>query len=258
MKSRSETSGMRLGGFTLVELLVAMVVTSLVILLISRVLFGAAQVWRHSSQRVETWREARAAIHCMERDLATTAPVEAGGARLPPMLFARHPATPEGDFRNEELYFLTMLPQGGRGSLCAVGYRAVWDEEARCYRLMRRFMPGAAVERLLQTGAGTSAAALYFGEGSVEEELARYVWDLEIRPCKDGVPQATFPGGEVEPSAAVEIRFKAIGAQAVEQLREATVNQETWSNPDDPVYRRVILPRQQQFIMRARLYAAGK
>jgi len=253
---------MKRSGFTLVELLVAMVITSLVVLLISRVLFGAMQLWRHSSQRVETWREARAAIHCMERDLATALPaseaVVGDGVHLPAMLFARHPTTPEEDSGNEEIHFLTMLPQGGRASLCAVGYRVVWDGEARCYRLMRRFMPGDAVERLLQAGAGTPATTLYFGEGSVEEEMAHHVWDLKIRPCADGQPAAAYPDGEVKPPSAVEIRFKAIGAQAVEQLREVEATRQTWTNPDDPLYRRIILPRQQQFLIRARLHATGK
>lgn len=261
-------------GFTLIELLVASVITALLIGLTASIFSGGMKLWRGSAHRVDTSREARAALHGMERDLRTAVKGESalGGAAagvapgghsqqvLPAMLFAHHPSTPVADRVNEELYFLTLLPQAGRGNLCAVGYRAVWDANVRCYILKCRLFKSEVVQTLLDElgRPEDDGTPLYFRPGGQEEEMARYIWDLSFRPCVEGEPASTYLQGSISPPPWVEIRFKAVGAKAVEKLKVLPVTRETWLNPSDAIYQKAILPYQQQFVIRARIYVSGK
>ncbi len=249
--------------FTLLELLAACTVT-VVILAVALRLFGATvAIWRRSEQRTDTRREARAALDIMARDLGmTAAPSSPEDATL---WLAHDPASlPEDRAANEEVCALVTLPfgtGGPGGDLCAVGYRCVWDDAVRCYVLKRRFLDGGATLAALRANAqSTPGTAPLFGSGAaVEEEVARYIWDLTLRPCAHGAPAAypeaactgTLPGW-------IEIRFKALGPAGAQKLRSLSVTRATWKNPADPVYKVAIAPFQQQFVTRVPLHAAPR
>src|SRR2546423_13799084 len=60
----------RLAAFTLVEILVAIAIVVFVVLVLAQIISSAQAIWRHSEARTDAFREARAALHLMARDLA--------------------------------------------------------------------------------------------------------------------------------------------------------------------------------------------
>lgn len=255
------------GGFTLLELLAGMVITFLLIGVIGYAFSSASRTTQKSAQRVDTWREARGALAIMERDLRSVARFAAGegsGSVPPTLVMAFPPTVPDDQRANEEIRFLSFQAAGGMSDLCMVGYRCVWDPNERCYAL-RRLLLNDEKTRLgvREFDAATSAleGALYASPDIVEEEVARYVWDLTFRPVEaNGAVALDYPDREYRSDLPVwvEIRFKAVGEKAVQMLKTLPVTQETWARQDDPVHQRIILPSQYQFVIRVRLDVAGK
>ncbi len=246
--------------FTLLELLAACSVTLLILTITLRVFSAATDLWRHSETRAETYREARAALDIMARDLRMTSP--APGA--PMLRLAYDPETSQEDRVNEEVYAMAALPNAGKGSLCAVGYRCVWNEETKCYVLKRLFRNSNDIFNGFKKAGGVDFSTLYSRADALtnpdrEEEAARYIWDLTFRPCENGEVATAYPDKTYSEDLPlwIEIRFKALGPAAAAKLNTLPVTRETWTNPEDPLFKRLIHPFQQQFSMRVRLYAAS-
>jgi len=239
--------------FTLVEMLTAGTISLLIVVLVLGAFRATATLWRESEQRLDTAREARAAIDQMERDLATLAPAFGGVA---PLSLCHTPATPPEDRRQEALYALCTVsgPGGDAGAIVWVGYRCRWDARARCFGLVRLFRGGEPTLAALE--AADPLGAAFDDPGAEEEPLARYVWDFQVRPCEDGAAAPTFPGRTypAAPPAWIEIRFKAIGPLAAEKLATLPITRETWEHPDDPLFLRFIAPYQQTYVTRIRLH----
>jgi uncharacterized protein (TIGR02599 family) len=66
----NQTIRARIPAFTLVELLIAISITLLIVVLLSRIFAGAADAWRSSDQRIDVFRDARAALQIISRDLS--------------------------------------------------------------------------------------------------------------------------------------------------------------------------------------------
>ncbi|MCS7008467.1 MAG: prepilin-type N-terminal cleavage/methylation domain-containing protein [Chthoniobacterales bacterium] len=104
--------------FTLVELLVALTLLSLLVVSLFSIVDGASKLWTKGESKIEATRESRAALEKLVSELRS--------AYLPtenPHRFFRK----EGEADAARLLFLTYLPvqsqkSGQRGSLCAVGY----------------------------------------------------------------------------------------------------------------------------------------
>src|SRR5205814_512657 len=62
--------GLRKGGFTLVELLIAAAITVVIVVMLGLMLGSLMSSASHASQRVDAFRDARAALQMMERDLS--------------------------------------------------------------------------------------------------------------------------------------------------------------------------------------------
>src|SRR5438067_11342993 len=60
---------LREGGFTLVELLIAAAITVVIVVMLGLMLGSLMSSASHASQRVDAFRDARAALQVMERDL---------------------------------------------------------------------------------------------------------------------------------------------------------------------------------------------
>src|SRR4029077_6594974 len=58
------------GGFTLVELLIAAVITVVIVVMLGLMLGSLMSSASHASQRIDAFRDARAALQMMERDLS--------------------------------------------------------------------------------------------------------------------------------------------------------------------------------------------
>lgn len=105
-------------GFSLIELLVAVAVLSLLVVTLFGMVDGAAVLWRDNENRVDAYREARAALQVITSDLgALCATTNAPSFST-----------------NGGLFFLAYLPpsaQGGanKSDLCAVGYFHRWSRQ---------------------------------------------------------------------------------------------------------------------------------
>jgi prepilin-type N-terminal cleavage/methylation domain-containing protein len=105
-------------GFTLLEILVAMTLLSLLIVLLMGLVDSATKLWRVNEKRVETYREARSALALIASDLANFYP------SADPQHFMVDSGVDSG---LGQIGFLAQLPSlaqetDDRSALCAVGY----------------------------------------------------------------------------------------------------------------------------------------
>lgn len=131
------TSFFRYRAFTLVELMVAAAITTLLLLGMTGIFDQAMKAWRLSSRRADAEREVRASLGTIERDLRnlwceTNVPLyritNAANLNL-----IGPSETPELG-QSVALFFLTRLapnqqpnPASDRGDICGVGYYVAWD-----------------------------------------------------------------------------------------------------------------------------------
>lgn len=123
--------------FTLVELMAAMTVLSLLMVALVAMFDQAMRGWRNAQKGIDSRRESRAAIQMVQRDLRGSII----SAATP--LYAQ--VTDSG--RNWSAYFLTTLPVSAQasasgGDVFGVGYRVEWDQsanEGRGSYLLRRY-----------------------------------------------------------------------------------------------------------------------
>ncbi len=249
-------SGRRPRGFTLIELLVACCLTMMMVGLVLKAFSATATLWRRAEGRNDTFREARAALDIMARDLRMTAVAAQPGA--PTLALDYNPATPEADRVNEEAYAITSQPNRGRSDLCTVGYYCVWDSLAHAYALRRCFKESDATFNGFKVPVA-EPWPIFSHAGAAEEEVAGTVWDLTFRPCENGVVAGSYPRAVYSDTLPlwIEIRFKAMGASAAARLKSLPVTRETWQDPGGALYKTAILPFQQQFVVRVRLNCAS-
>lgn len=125
-------------GFSLVELLVAVAVLSTMMVLLFGFFDQATQAWQTSERKIDAFREARAALHFLRRDLQSMVV----DANIPWVMYndpqAISDAPPPGGFgpirsgappvaHGDTLFFVSRQPldaqeAGSLGDLCAVGY----------------------------------------------------------------------------------------------------------------------------------------
>ncbi|MEY2480537.1 MAG: hypothetical protein QOI04_1464 [Verrucomicrobiota bacterium] len=122
--------------FTLVELLIAIAIFSLVIVLISSLLSGINKTWVSGEQRVESYQNGRAILNLMARDLKSAVVSST-------LQFIENPPLgsveqlPWNQRRNSSaIFWQSALQSGAAGNICEVGYYI--DKN---YRLQRFFVP---------------------------------------------------------------------------------------------------------------------
>lgn len=167
--------------FTLLELLVAMAVLSIILVVLMNVVQSATALWRNSENRMETYREARAALQVMASDLANFLP-----------------STNIAHFRTNisstnQLAFLAMMPQssqgtGDLGDVCAVGYFVGYGSKspigaggAQACNLHRFFLGSNATFSNLSSGSTPFPATDFAPSGNNTEILARNVLNFSVK-----------------------------------------------------------------------------
>jgi prepilin-type N-terminal cleavage/methylation domain-containing protein len=277
-------------GFTLVEMIVALAVTSVLTVMMLRMFTDSSTIWKREDDRLDTFREARAALHLMASELSTVNPVPdvnpntAPGApeQFPALALRYHSDTAEEDKGgNQEIYALASLPNPGKSDLCAIGFFCQWNAVKKCFVLKRQFADSdLTFTRLQQVLKATApmhypgsfdvlysrAAAPATGGTSVAvepvQDVASYVWDLQFTllppaPANSKVvpTPAPWPQGIYarELPQWIEIRFKALGAAGARKLEGTSLNRADWFEPKKDTYQRLILPGEQQFVTRVKL-----
>lgn len=205
-------------GFTLVEIMVATVAFAGMMVLLLTFFDCAAEAWKSSEKRVDVFREARAAMDLIRRDLRGLEINEELPAYLNPKsdevrLTALLPPEKNGDV----FFFLTtqsrvMQEEGkNRGDLCAVGYYlSYWSDEGAAgkgeYHLHRYFKSS---DEAWRCGEGVSTyGVLPFlrtglklfwparGDGDGDEVLARNVIDFKVKGYREDL--TSFASGKFE------------------------------------------------------------
>ena len=235
---------LRGGGFTLVELLIATGITVAIVLMLGLMLSSLMSTASHATQRVDAFRDARAALQVMQRDLRNlvrtqwTTPTQP--QTLPTAYFAiDNIYTADPVAGNQQLYALVSAKTtASSGDVCAVGYYCRWDDQLHAYTLRRFFRQFSLAD--MQAWGSYAADSVLYVPGASDAVLAAYVWNLKITMYDSGGavintypyicdPDATTP--KTLP-AAIEISFNAMSPQAARTVMSVTSDPSVWINMD--------------------------
>lgn len=276
----------RRNAFTIVELLVAAVITVLIVVMLGTIFGSLITTSTRASQRIDAFRDARAALQMMRHDLESLV------VARPAAYFTIDPDVGSGpDVRQLcGLVSAKNQPAGGApaGDLCAVRYYSAWDGTQRYYTLHRYFkdsdqtlatFKGSLVGGVLGYTNGTS---LYYDGVGADEAIASCAWNLQIvaydangaviSSQNDVFGNPTSAPYRCDPDAttintlpaSIEISFKALSIDAAKTISAATSGRadgfEVWkvadnaapSSADQTLYDRLIKPYAQDF--RTRIY----
>src|SRR6266516_402351 len=267
----------RVSAFTLVELLIATGITVAMVLMLGLMLGSLMSSASHATERVDAFRDARAALQTIERDLRNLVPTQWDVRTSPiptptPVPITRaaayfalkdiyaDPATAGN--HNQQLYALVAAKTtASSGDVCAVGYYCQWDNQLHAYSLRRFFRNSAATFAVIQ-GAGSYAAdSVLYVPGASDAVMAAYVWNLKITMYNSGGavintypylcdPNATTPNPL---PAAIEISFNAMSPQAARTVMSVSSSANDWMDTTTPNYQRLIAPHAYQFRSRINL-----
>ncbi len=231
--------------FSLVELMVSLGVLSILLALVFEVFNGALKSWQRAERTTDVFREARAALTLLTRDLsnAIAAPgmtnLEIGASVFP---------TPEGGGLHPQLHVLTAR-RDKDGNVRGAGYYCHWDSGRGGFMLKRIFEAGTRTFDRLRGVEPFRFEASGLDVGA-EETLAPFVWDLKLRAYTNATEcteAAAFCGSL---PLWMEVEFQALSSAAAARIRAARVTRADWLDPASEKYRTHILPNARRFASR--------
>lgn len=266
-------SGVVLGqtqqAFTLVELMVAVSVLSLMILFLFSVFNLASQAWQASEKKVDAFREARAALFMMRRDLSglkmqTNLPFLANSAGL--LIDGQQPSSNNAFFISAQT---ASIQDGAKGDLCAVGYYMAWSTNnyqptaaaavnegvSRSYNLFRYFRNSndtfGYMTNFWNTGS-TNFSILFPNPSSKplggDEVLARNVIGFTLKPYyRDaaGVAQPTN-GTLTNQLAYLDASLSVINYATAAQLGNSSGTSDNWNTNTAPQRMKDLIEKNEQ------------
>lgn len=254
--------------FTLVELLISVAITTLIVVMLG-IMFGSlTSTSSRANQRIDAFRDARAALQMIERDLSGLVRNQrdsTGAATTRPAAYLAldnlytDPGSLNAASNNQQIYALIAAKNSGLGDVCAVGYYCRWDTSRKAYSLHRFFTDSTATYNQLSSAA--VATANYASETDLytpapsDDILASYVWDFRVTPYdSSGAAIVTYPyicdssASTATPlPGAIEISFKAMSQQAARTVMSASSSANIWLDPATQTYQRLIAPNAYQF-----------
>jgi type II secretory pathway pseudopilin PulG len=245
-------------GFTIVELLVAATITVAIVVLLGTMFGSMMKTAMRASQRVDAFRDARAALQMMKRDLTNLVKAQPSAYFAMTDLYS-DPST--STTKNRQLYALCALknqPAGvaanAAGDMCAVGYYCRWDSDR--YTLRRHFRDSAATFTAFKNnGLGIYLAPTgLYTPGTTDDLLATNVWNLQIISYKaDGTaitpayPLVIDAAGIVAMPAAIEISFNAMSSEAARTIRSVSTSPDDWMDTTKSNNQRLVGPNAYEF-----------
>jgi len=260
--------------FTLVELLVATAITALVVVMLGTMFASLTSTSLRANQRIDAFRDARAALQMMERDLSGLVRNQrdaAGNAlTLPAAYLALKDLYDDPSAGNQQIYALITAKNNGPSDVCSVGYYCRWDTQRHAYSLNRFFNDSAATYTRLAGSVGyASDAILYTPDPSAtpvasvkDEVLASYVWNLRVTAydARGAVVASAYPlvcdssAASNDPlPAAIEISFKTISPNAARTVMASGAQSDVWMTPGSALHQRLIAPHSYEFRTRIKL-----
>lgn len=182
--------------FTLTELLIAVALVSLLSLMLFSILDATSKLWKDNEARVDSYREARAALNFIARELSSAHVTDIPGQTT----FALNPDTTTVTQTNiaadpewaSRLFLLATLPAdaqdpaANRSDLCAVGYFLAFTRDATAfnpnresggdaasssYKLFRYFRSS---DPTFQSLTGASPDPLFTANPDVDAEIVAH------------------------------------------------------------------------------------
>lgn len=263
--------------FTLVELLLATAITALIVVMLGTMFGSLTTTSLRANQRIDAFRDARAALQMIERDLSGLVRNQRDAAgnplTLPAAYFVLDDLYDDPSAGNHQIYALIAAKNTGAGDLCAVGYYIRWDSQRNAYSLYRYFDPSGLTFAHLTSpsviGAGyASKSDLYSPEASSvvppvkDEVLASFAWNLRVTAYDKlgNILPAAYPlicdssAASNDPlPAVIEVSFKAISANAARALISTGAQSDVWMTPANTLHQRLIAPHAYEFRTRIEL-----
>jgi type II secretory pathway pseudopilin PulG len=273
---------LRGGGFTLVELLIATGITAGMVLMLGWMLGSLMGSASHTTERVDAFRDARAALQMIERDLRNlvrtqwspdpftnptplpcfASAVSTTAVTLPAAYFALENLYADPATGNHQLYALIAdRTNPSAGDVCAVGYYCRWDDQLHAYSLRRFFRASTTTFAAMQGAASYAGDTVLYAPGPGDAVMAAYVWNFRITAYDSaGNQYTTYPcvcDGSATTArllpAAIEISFNAMSPQAARTVMSVTSSPNDWMDTTTQNYQRLIMPHTYQFRSRINL-----
>lgn len=255
-------------GFTLIELLISMTVLALLAVMLFSVLDATSKLWRDNEAHVDSFREARAGLNLMAREISQAFADPAGKLPVvvvnPTQAQVNQPPSIETDKDwGHRLFLLSTLSTeaqaGGenRSDLCAVGYYLAFTRDLTAfspdsqgagrssYKLYRHFRSSnPTFESLVPPFSPTMVFRPLVGGASGDEILARNVTRMEIRLFERfrdsasnafiGIREFDLTAGSwpvTQRPAVIEIALTAVNEDTAAKLE----TQSEWMNHSSPL-----------------------
>jgi type II secretory pathway pseudopilin PulG len=269
--------------FTIVELLVASAITLGIVVLLGVIFGSITRTTSRANQRTDAFRDARAALQMMTRDLnnlvrtqwqpdAFTNPPPWQPITRPAAYLALKNIYSDPAPGNQQLYALVAAKNSGLGDVCSVGYYCRWNDQGYGYSLRRFFRPSDKTFNALSSSTTYAAdSALYVPDpvpptGPLSDDLlAANVWNLKVTAydaAGNALPYPLFsdgsatdaisPTGTARP-AAIEISFRAMSAEAARTVVAAQASASVWMDENNATYKLLIKPHAYEFRTRIKL-----
>lgn len=241
----------RTPGFTLAELLVSMAILSGLILLLFSIVDQTTHIWSTSEQRVDAFREARAALYTIARDLESvisSPDADVDGAPDFNYFFVNPARTGVTDVtftgvaedaEGDRLFFLTSQSLSSQGNAaknetCSVGYYLDYvPGQPNAFKLFRYFMnSNETFARLKDYTSGTSTVLMQ-ASSATNECLARNVIYFSVT-AYDNSMTAVSPWQKDHTPAAIELSITAYSYTAANSF----ASRSDWLDVTSPRNRR--------------------
>jgi type II secretory pathway pseudopilin PulG len=273
-------------GFTLLELLIATATTVVIVVLLGTMLGSLMTTAARANQRIDAFRDARAAMQMMQRDLsnlvrnqwnpdpfASPAPLPCAAPTIPTTsvtrpaaYFALKNVYTDPAAGNQQLYALISARAAGSatpalGDVCAVGYYCRWDDQLHAYSLRRFYRDSTATFAALQNAASYAADSDLYTPAATDPVLAAYIWNFSVAVYDAGGNRyTTYPcvcdQAATTPTllpAAIEISFNAMSPQAARTVMSVSANPSDWMDTTTQNYLRLVKPHAYEFRTRINL-----
>ncbi len=251
--------------FTLLELLVAITVLILLIVLLASTVQSTASIWQHSEKKIDAFREARAALHLMRKDLSRIVPANGLPALTTMPLFGSE--TTEGVPESRQIFAFTTARNKGLTDVCLVGYFCRWNPEVNGYELIRYFADSDETFARLQDIAQDPQALftpeeIFTPNDAPEacEKLAAVVWNLSFKIFDAAGREITAQPLTVTDGnlpASIEVSMDVISPKALRAFQGRAIDRGFWAYPTSHLYIRHIAPSMQSFTTRIPLDLGG-
>jgi type II secretory pathway pseudopilin PulG len=270
------------GGFTLAELLIAAGITVVIVVMLGWMLGSMMSAGSRATQRVDAFRDARAALQMMERDLRNLVPNQwdsktpPNAITLPAAYFALKNVwqdDPNNDpysanNPNAQLFALisaqntTSSSCSSIGDVCAVGYYCRWDNQLHAYSLRRFFSDSCTTFNVIQGAGSYAEPSVLYTPGPNDAVLAAYIWNFKITMYNStGAVINTYPyicdpnsTSQNTLPAAIEISFNAMSPKAAQAVMSVpSPSARDWMDTTRQNYQGLVAPHAYQFRSRINL-----